>query len=217
MRRIREARYDELIPEFLASGKPVLGICLGMQVLFESSSEHEGAWGLGLLQGRDRTARRRRPEDSAARLERSALDAQLAADRGAPESRLLLLRELLLGARRQPRRRARRVRLRRGVHRGRRESTRSTARSSTPRSRAPTACACWPTSRRICVDVKAGVSAVILFPAVDIRDGTAVRLTQGDYDREQIYNDDPLAAAEDWVGAGCDAPPRRRPRRRAPR
>lgn len=52
MRRIREARYDELIPEFLASGKPVLGICLGMQVLFESSSEHEGSWGLGLLQGR---------------------------------------------------------------------------------------------------------------------------------------------------------------------
>jgi glutamine amidotransferase len=52
MRRIREAHYDELIPEFLASGKPVLGICLGMQVLFESSSEHEGSWGLGLLQGR---------------------------------------------------------------------------------------------------------------------------------------------------------------------
>jgi glutamine amidotransferase len=52
MRRIRAAHYDELIPEFLASGKPVLGICLGMQVLFESSSEHEGAWGLGLLQGR---------------------------------------------------------------------------------------------------------------------------------------------------------------------
>ncbi len=52
MRRIRDAHYDELIPEFLASGKPVLGICLGMQVLFESSSEHEGAWGLGLLQGR---------------------------------------------------------------------------------------------------------------------------------------------------------------------
>jgi glutamine amidotransferase len=52
MRRIREASYDELIPEFLASGKPVLGICLGMQVLFESSSEHEGSWGLGLLQGR---------------------------------------------------------------------------------------------------------------------------------------------------------------------
>ncbi|MBJ7457628.1 MAG: 1-(5-phosphoribosyl)-5-[(5-phosphoribosylamino)methylideneamino]imidazole-4-carboxamide isomerase [Thermoleophilaceae bacterium] len=44
---------------------------------------------------------------------------------------------------------------------------------------------------------------MILFPAVDIRDGHAVRLTQGDYDREQIYNDDPLAAAEDWAGQGA--------------
>jgi glutamine amidotransferase len=52
MRRIRASRYDELIADFLASGRPVLGICLGMQVLFEASSEHEGGWGLGLLQGR---------------------------------------------------------------------------------------------------------------------------------------------------------------------
>lgn len=44
---------------------------------------------------------------------------------------------------------------------------------------------------------------MILFPAVDIRDGHAVRLTQGDYDREQIYNDDPLAAAEDWASQGA--------------
>lgn len=44
---------------------------------------------------------------------------------------------------------------------------------------------------------------MILFPAVDIRDGHAVRLTQGDYDREQIYNDDPLAAAEDWAAQGA--------------
>ncbi|MGB0873401.1 MAG: imidazole glycerol phosphate synthase subunit HisH [Solirubrobacterales bacterium] len=52
MRRVRDARFDELIAEVLAAGKPVMGICLGMQLLFESSSEHEGAWGLGLLQGR---------------------------------------------------------------------------------------------------------------------------------------------------------------------
>lgn len=44
---------------------------------------------------------------------------------------------------------------------------------------------------------------MILFPAVDIRDGHAVRLTQGDYDREQIYNDDPLAAAQDWAAQGA--------------
>jgi phosphoribosylformimino-5-aminoimidazole carboxamide ribotide isomerase len=44
---------------------------------------------------------------------------------------------------------------------------------------------------------------MILFPAVDIRDGRAVRLTQGDYDREQVYFDDPLAAAEDWAAQGA--------------
>lgn len=44
---------------------------------------------------------------------------------------------------------------------------------------------------------------MILFPAVDIRDGKAVRLTQGDYDRERIYNDDPLDAARSWVSAGA--------------
>ena len=44
---------------------------------------------------------------------------------------------------------------------------------------------------------------MILFPAVDIRDGRAVRLTQGDYEREQVYNDDPLAAALDWTGQGA--------------
>jgi glutamine amidotransferase len=52
MRRIRDADFDVLIGEVLASAKPVLGICLGMQLLFETSSEHEGAWGLGLMQGR---------------------------------------------------------------------------------------------------------------------------------------------------------------------
>lgn len=52
MRQIRAAHFDELIGEVLAASMPVLGICLGMQVLFEASSEHEGSWGLGLLPGR---------------------------------------------------------------------------------------------------------------------------------------------------------------------
>jgi len=42
---------EHLIEELL-SGKPFLGICLGGQVLFESSEENPGATGLGILKGR---------------------------------------------------------------------------------------------------------------------------------------------------------------------
>ena len=52
MRRLRAAGLDELIAERAAAGVPILGLCLGMQLLFESSEEHEGATGLGLLPGR---------------------------------------------------------------------------------------------------------------------------------------------------------------------
>ena len=44
---------------------------------------------------------------------------------------------------------------------------------------------------------------MILLPAVDIRDGKAVRLVQGDFDRETVYNDDPLDAARAWVEQGA--------------
>ncbi|HEY6652871.1 MAG TPA: HisA/HisF-related TIM barrel protein, partial [Solirubrobacterales bacterium] len=36
---------------------------------------------------------------------------------------------------------------------------------------------------------------MILFPAIDIRDGKAVRLIQGDYEQETKYDDDPVVAA----------------------
>jgi imidazole glycerol-phosphate synthase subunit HisH len=51
MRRLRAAGLDELIRDRAAAGVPVLGLCLGMQLLFESSTEHEGAAGLALLPG----------------------------------------------------------------------------------------------------------------------------------------------------------------------
>ena len=51
MRRIRERSLDALIGERVAAGTPLLGICLGMQLLFESSTELGGAAGLGLLAG----------------------------------------------------------------------------------------------------------------------------------------------------------------------
>jgi phosphoribosylformimino-5-aminoimidazole carboxamide ribotide isomerase len=44
---------------------------------------------------------------------------------------------------------------------------------------------------------------VILLPAVDIRDGKAVRLRQGHFDQETVYADDPLEAARSFVEAGA--------------
>ena len=51
MERIREAGLDELIGERAEAGVPVLGICLGMQLIFTSSTEMGGAEGLGLVEG----------------------------------------------------------------------------------------------------------------------------------------------------------------------
>jgi imidazole glycerol-phosphate synthase subunit HisH len=51
MERVREIRLDELVAGRIEAGVPVLGICLGLQLLFESSVENEGASGLSLLGG----------------------------------------------------------------------------------------------------------------------------------------------------------------------
>jgi imidazole glycerol-phosphate synthase subunit HisH len=51
MDELRARRLDTLVRRRAAEGVPVLGICLGMQLLFESSEEHGGAEGLGLLPG----------------------------------------------------------------------------------------------------------------------------------------------------------------------
>jgi imidazole glycerol-phosphate synthase subunit HisH len=51
MSRVHEIGLDELVAGRVEAGVPVLGICLGMQLLFESSVENEGAGGLGLLGG----------------------------------------------------------------------------------------------------------------------------------------------------------------------
>jgi phosphoribosylformimino-5-aminoimidazole carboxamide ribotide isomerase len=45
---------------------------------------------------------------------------------------------------------------------------------------------------------------VILYPAIDIRGGQAVRLTQGDYKRETTYEADPADAAKRWAAEGAE-------------
>jgi phosphoribosylformimino-5-aminoimidazole carboxamide ribotide isomerase len=44
---------------------------------------------------------------------------------------------------------------------------------------------------------------VLVIPAIDLRGGRCVRLLQGDYDRETVFSDDPLAVARGWQEAGA--------------
>jgi phosphoribosylformimino-5-aminoimidazole carboxamide ribotide isomerase len=45
---------------------------------------------------------------------------------------------------------------------------------------------------------------MFIYPAIDIRDGRAVRLRQGDYSQETIFHDDPAVVAKQWVNQGAD-------------
>ena len=42
-----------------------------------------------------------------------------------------------------------------------------------------------------------------IIPAIDIKDGRCVRLFQGDYDRETVFSDSPVAMATHWVEQGA--------------
>ena len=52
MERIRGYGLEEIIGEVVARKTPFLGICLGLQLLFESSEETPGVKGLGILRGK---------------------------------------------------------------------------------------------------------------------------------------------------------------------
>ena len=52
MRLLEETGLEDVIREHVSAGRPLLGVCLGMQLLFEYSAEWGGYRGLGLLPGR---------------------------------------------------------------------------------------------------------------------------------------------------------------------
>jgi imidazole glycerol-phosphate synthase subunit HisH len=54
MKALRERGFDEVVRERASAGAPLLGVCVGMQMLFEESEEFGRTSGLGLLRGRVR-------------------------------------------------------------------------------------------------------------------------------------------------------------------
>ena len=61
MRNIRKLGLDSTIKDFVSSGKPLFGVCLGLQLLFDSSEEFGSHQGLGLLKG---SARKFKPSST---------------------------------------------------------------------------------------------------------------------------------------------------------
>ena len=51
MKNLEESGLIPVLKESVAAGKPLLGICVGLQVLFDGSEESPGAKGLGLIHG----------------------------------------------------------------------------------------------------------------------------------------------------------------------
>ncbi|MCI5713925.1 MAG: imidazole glycerol phosphate synthase subunit HisH [Lachnospiraceae bacterium] len=51
MENLKKFELDKVVKEVTAEGKPFLGICLGLQLLFDGSEESEGVEGLGILPG----------------------------------------------------------------------------------------------------------------------------------------------------------------------
>ena len=62
-RKLRESGMDKIVIREVKAGKPLLGICLGMQMLFEKSFEYGEHEGLGLIKGSIRAIRDVIPED----------------------------------------------------------------------------------------------------------------------------------------------------------
>ncbi|MFA6559825.1 MAG: imidazole glycerol phosphate synthase subunit HisH, partial [Candidatus Obscuribacterales bacterium] len=51
MASLREGNFDQTIKSLVNAGTPFLGVCVGMQILFDSSEEAPGVTGLGLVKG----------------------------------------------------------------------------------------------------------------------------------------------------------------------
>ena len=98
MRRVRELELDALVAERLSAGTPVLGICLGLQLLLERSTRAGRGEGLGLMPGEVAELEAPGPEGAAHRLGAGSLGALLGAHRGADDRDAVLLRALVRGS-----------------------------------------------------------------------------------------------------------------------
>ena len=98
MEHVRRLRLDELLRERVEEGVPAIGVCMGMQLLFDSTTELGGAEGIGLIPGAVAELDAPGLEGAADRVEPGGLAARDAAERGPARPLRLLPRELVRAA-----------------------------------------------------------------------------------------------------------------------
>ncbi len=191
-----EKGHGDALGEALRRGTPYLGICLGMQGLFEESDEAEGRKGLGHFQGRvvalepDRVD----PRDGG-RLKVPHMGWNLVRGSGFDGEPWFYFVHSYACAPRDSRNRHRRGGLRPSDMRG--DSPGSRPRLSVPPREEPI-------RRRRVPEAFPGGGMMKLIPAIDLLGGQVVRLHKGRYDEVTVYADDPAEMARRFADEGAD-------------
>ena len=199
MTQLRATGLEQLALAAIESGRPFLGICVGMQMLFEASEEAPGVKGLGVMPGTVRLLPDGmvRPQMQWNRLDVRRPDCPLLAGlTGVPGCTSSTATrptpsQLRGGHMRLPHADHRCHRARPAVGHpippGEVRRCRQAARTELPRRSE------GRPVPRVSFD---------LYPAIDLRGGRCVRLLQGDYDREVRYDANPVEVAHEFAEAG---------------
>ena len=196
MRNLDRTGLGEVLIERAQAGVPLLGICLGMQLLFESSTEHEGARGLGILPGTVTALQSPRLPHIGWNLVTFERDSALTEGLGdaaafyhvhsfacRPSDATDVVGTGEYGER-----------FASIVERGNVMASQfHPEKSSRDGLR----------MLRNFAELAAVRRRMILYPAIDIMDGQAVRLVEGVFEDATTYHSDPLDAARSWVAAGA--------------
>ena len=197
--KLRALKLDGILKEQAMLGKPLMGVCLGMQLLFEQGLEYGAHEGLGLIRGRvvplapDAKGLKvphmgwnsldiRRPEDPLVTNVHQGDYVYYVHSFYATDCDDALIATSQYGAA-----------IAGVVRNGNVCGTQfHPEKSGTVRA------------FHTCILCKGG-RVMLIYPAIDLRGGRVVRLQQGDYDQMTVYNGDPVEIAEGFVrmGATC--------------